>query len=91
VPGYAQRTGKRLFVPLSCFQRGQGARFPASERKYPVWFEYPWAEEDNVAIMVSKGFDLESAESPASFGLAAVGEYRVSAKAGTGRLVYRAR
>ena len=89
VPGYAQRTGKRLFVPLSYFQHGREARFPASERKYPVWFEYPWAEEDNVTIKVPKGFDLESAEAPASFGLGAVGEYRVSAKAGTGRLVYQ--
>ena len=89
VPGYAQRTGKRLFVPLSYFQHGRAARFPASERKYPVWFEYPWAEEDNVTIKVPKGFDLESAEAPASFGLGAVGEYRVSAKAGTGRLVYQ--
>ena len=89
VPGYAQRTGKRLFVPLSYFQHGRAARFPASERKYPVWFEYPWAEEDNVTIKVPKGFDLESAEAPASFGLGEVGEYRVSAKAGTGRLVYQ--
>ena len=52
VPGYAQRTGKRLFVPLSYFQHGHPARFPASERKYPVCFEYPWTEEDNVTIKV---------------------------------------
>jgi hypothetical protein len=89
VPGYAQRTGKRLFVPLSYFQHGHPARFPASERKYPVWFEYPWAEEDNVSIKVPKGFELENAEAPASFGLGEVGEYRVSAKAGGGRLVYQ--
>ena len=89
VPGYAQRTGKRLFVPLSYFQHSRPARFPASERKYPVWFDYPWAEEDNVTIKVPKGFELENAEAPASFGLGAVGEYRVSAKAGGGRLVYQ--
>jgi len=88
VPGYAQRTGKRLFVPLSYFQHGHPARFPASERKYPVCFEYPWTEEDNVTIKVPKGFALENAESPASFGLGSVGEYRVSAKAGGGQLRY---
>ena len=88
-PGYAQRTGKRLFVQLDYFQHGQAARFPASERKYPVWFEYPWAEEDNVTIKVPKGFELENAEAPASFGFGPVGEYRVSAKAGAGRLVYQ--
>ena len=89
VPGYAQRTGKRLFVPLSYFQHGHPARFPASERKYPVCFEYPWTEEDNVTIKVPKGFELENAEAPASFGLGAVGEYRVSAKAGAGQLIYQ--
>jgi len=87
-PGYAQRTGKRMFVQLAYFQHGLAARFPASERKYPVWFDYPWAEEDDVAIKVPKGFALENAESPASFGLGSVGEYRVSAKAGGGQLRY---
>ncbi len=87
-PGYGQRTGKRLFVQLDYFQHGRPARFPASERKYAVWFEYPWTEDDNVTIKVPKGFELENAESPASFGLGGVGEYRVSAKAGGGQLVY---
>ncbi len=62
LPGFAQRTGSHA------------ASFPASERKCPVWFEYPWAEEDRVTIKVPKGFDLESAESQTSFGLGAVGE-----------------
>ena len=89
VPGYGQRTGKRLFVPVSYFQRGQPARFPASDRKYPVWFEYPWAEEDNVTIRVPTGFDLENAEAPASFGLGDIGGYKVSLKAGNGMLIYQ--
>ena len=88
VHGYAQRTGKRMFVQLAYFQHGVAARFPASERKYPVWFDYPWAEEDDVTIKVPKGFTLENAEAPASFGLGAIGEYRVSAKAGSGVLLY---
>ncbi len=87
-PGYAQRTGKRLFVPLSSFQHGQPPRFPASDRKYPIWFEYSWAEQDRVTIKIPPGFALENAESPASFGLGDVGDYRVSAKAGKGLLVY---
>jgi hypothetical protein len=88
-PGYAQRTGKRMFVQLAYFQHGLAAWFPASERKYPVWFDYPWAEEDDVTIKVPKGFELENAEAPASFGLGGVGEYRVSAKAGAGQLIYQ--
>jgi hypothetical protein len=88
-PGYAQRTGKRLFVPLAYFQRGQAAKFPASDRKYPIWFEYPWAEEDNVTFKVPAGFELENAEAPASFGLGEIGGYQVSVRAGKGLLIYQ--
>ncbi len=87
-PGYAQRTGKRMFLQLAYFQHGLAARFSASERKYPVWFDYPWAEQDDVTIKVPKGFELENAESPASLGFGALGEYRVSAKADGGELLY---
>ncbi|HEY1206046.1 MAG: DUF3857 and transglutaminase domain-containing protein [Bryobacteraceae bacterium] len=88
-PGYAQRAGKRLFLPLSYFQLGHPAKFPASERKYPVWFEYPWAEEDRVTITVPPGFALENASAPASFGLGDIGGYEVSLKAGNGQLFYQ--
>lgn len=87
-PGYAQRTGKRLFVPLNYFENGHAAKFPSNDRTQPVWFEYPWAEEDHVTIKVPAGFELENAEAPASFGLGTVGDYKVSAKAGNGILTY---
>jgi Domain of Unknown Function with PDB structure (DUF3857)/Transglutaminase-like superfamily len=89
VPGYAQRTGKRMFVPLAYFQTGLVAKFPASDRKYDVWFPYPWAEEDHVTIKTPPGFALENAESPTSFPFGALGGYEVSAKAGNRQLVYQ--
>ncbi len=36
VPGYAQRTGKRLFFQPAFFQYGKSPRFSATERKYDV-------------------------------------------------------
>jgi len=89
VPGYAQRTGKRLFVPLSYFQTGLAAKFPASDRKYDVWFPYPWVEEDRVTIKTPQGFALENAEAPASFKFGELGGYEASARAGNHQLEYQ--
>ncbi len=88
VPGYGQRTGKRLFLPLDYFEHGRSVRFPASERKYPVWFEYPWTDDDSITIKPPAGFNLENAEAPNSFGLGEVGTYDVSAKFVNQQVVY---
>src|SRR4029079_15215858 len=44
VPGYAQRTGKRLFLQPEVFEHGRGSLFPSTNRKYDVYFNYPWSE-----------------------------------------------
>ena len=50
VPGYAQRTGKRLFLQPGFFTHGTGPLFSTSDRKYPIYFHYPWSETDNNRI-----------------------------------------
>lgn len=64
VPGYAQRTGKRLFLPPSFFQQGKSQMFTASQRKHPVYFHYPWSEHDEVEITLPTGYALDNAEAP---------------------------
>ena len=44
VPGYAQRTGKRLFLQPAFFQRGVGPLFATSSRHHAIYFNYPWSE-----------------------------------------------
>jgi Domain of Unknown Function with PDB structure (DUF3857) len=78
VPGYATRTGKRLFVQPAFFQFGQGALFPTTERKHAVYFEFPWQEESLVSIELPAGFALDNAESPAGFNASNVVKYEVS-------------
>ena len=78
VPGYAQRTGKRLFLQPEFFQRGIEPLFSGSERKYPVYFDYPWSEEDLVEIELPAGFTLDNADSPAPFNAGAISEYKPS-------------
>ncbi len=64
VPGYASRTGKRLFFQPNVFERSSKPRFVSNARKYDVYFSYPFSEKDEVTIEIPQGFALESADSP---------------------------
>ncbi|HQU82581.1 MAG TPA: DUF3857 domain-containing protein [Pyrinomonadaceae bacterium] len=64
VPNYASRTGKRLFFQPNVFERNSKPRFTATTRKYDVYFNYPWSEEDDISIELPEGFELESADAP---------------------------
>jgi len=77
VPGYAQRTGKRLFLQPSFFQKGIGAMFPASTRKLSIYFHYAWKEEDNITIELPAGFALDNADVPAPLKAGEVVDYKV--------------
>ena len=67
VPGYAQKTGRRLFIQPAFFQYGLPALFTASARRYPIYFHYPWSEDDYVEIQLPEGFALDNADSPTPF------------------------
>jgi hypothetical protein len=65
VPGYAQRTGKRLFLQPGFFSRGVGPLFSTNERKNDIYFHYPWSEQDEITIELPAGFALDNADAPA--------------------------
>ena len=75
VRGYAQRTGKRLFVLPNFFAAGYGARFNDSERTQAVYFEYPWSEIDAVDIQLPEGYKLDHPDAPLGTDFAPVGFY----------------
>ncbi|HJQ69437.1 MAG TPA: DUF3857 domain-containing protein [Blastocatellia bacterium] len=77
VPGYAQRTGKRLFLQPGFFHKGIGPLFPTSERRHPIYFHFPWMEEDRVTIELPQGYALDSADSPGSFAAESISKYDV--------------
>ena len=66
VPGYAQRTGKRLFLQPGFFKHGARPLFTASDRKLPVYFRYAWSESEDIEIVLPAGFTLDNADAPAS-------------------------
>ena len=76
VPGYAQRTGKRLFLQPEFFQHGIEPLFAGSARKYPVYFNYPWSEEDAVTIDLPAGFSLDNADAPQPFSAGTLSDYK---------------
>ena len=77
VPGYTQRTGKRLFLQPSFFQKGIGAMFPASTRKLSIYFHYAWKEEDDITIELPAGFALDNPDVPAPLKAGEVVDYKV--------------
>jgi transglutaminase-like putative cysteine protease len=82
-PGYAQRTGKRLFLQPAFFQHGLGPVFATANRKYPVYFHYPWSEDDRVEFELPKGYALDNADAPAPFAATGISEYKPSLAAST--------
>ena len=50
--------------------------FATSSRKYPIYFHYPWSEDDTVEIEMPAGFAPDNAESPAPFGSGAITGYK---------------
>ena len=75
-PGYAQRTGKRLFIQPAFFQHGIGPLFATASRQYDIYFHYAWSENDEVDINLPKGFALDNADAPAPFGSGTITEYK---------------
>jgi hypothetical protein len=78
VPGYAQRTGKRLFIQPAFFQYGLKPLFATANRKYAIYFHYPWSENDQVDIELPPGYALDNADAPAPFSSGKTSEYKPS-------------
>jgi len=83
VADYAQRTGKRLFLQPAFFQHGKVPLFATADRKYPIYFHYPWSEADQVEIALPKSYAFDNADSPAPFSSGKISEYKVTMQAST--------
>jgi hypothetical protein len=83
VPNYAQRTGKRLFLQPAFFEHGKEPLFATTDRKYPIYFHYPWSEDDHVDFELPTGYKLDNADSPTPFGSGQISDYKVSISAST--------
>jgi hypothetical protein len=64
VPNYGQKTGKRIFLQPNFFEYGRNPLFSGETRKYGIYFEYPWSENDEIEIELPKNFDADSIDPP---------------------------
>ncbi len=64
VPNYAQVVGKRIFFQPGFFAHGSQPRFSASERKYDIYFDFPWSETEEIEIQLPEGYSLDNADTP---------------------------
>lgn len=89
IDGYAQHTGKRLFLNPAYFEAGIGSFFTSDKRELPVYFEYPWTESDVISIQLPDDYELDHGQAPGSVVFAPVGSYSVKMFMDKGTLQYR--
>ena len=77
VPEYAQRTGKRLFVQPGFFLKGIEPLFSAGTRRYPIYFHYPWSEDDKITIELPKGYVLDNADRPSPINAGKISQHTI--------------
>ena len=76
VPGYAQKTGKRIFLQPCFFEHGLSPLFSSATRRHPVYFHYPWLEQDEVSIDLPAGYALDNADAPEPIKVNGISEYQ---------------
>lgn len=52
--------GKRMLMPAHLLAASQPERFPHAERKFPVYFDYPYVEEDDVYLTLPPTLQVQS-------------------------------
>jgi len=87
LPGYAERTGARLFLQPAVLYKGLSPMFDAAERRSGILFHYLYREVDSIEITVPPEFKLEAGNAPPPLDLGKFGHYEVkvgyAAKIGT--------
>ena len=60
VPGFGTPNGRDMHVPASLFQTSQAVAFRADKRLYPIYFDYPFEEIDDVKLHVPAEYKIET-------------------------------
>jgi hypothetical protein len=91
IPGYADRTGTRLFFQPAVFEKGTTALFEASERRTAIIFPYRSLFQEDIHFLPPAGYSPEEATAPSSFTVENLLEYRtsISLNKKTGEIIYR--
>jgi len=86
-PGYAQVTGKRLFINPNIMTRSQTKLKYNDERKMDLEFYYEYNDVDTVEIKIPEGYQTESV--PQDWNVSSqFGKYKASVKVLPDRIIY---
>ena len=55
-----------MFLQPNIFEYGAKPLFSSATRPHPIYFSYPWSDNDNTEIELPKGFSLDNADVPAT-------------------------
>lgn len=64
IPGFATAAGDKILLPVSPLAGSGQYPFRHAERKYPVYFPYPFREFDDVVITLPEGYSAEVSPGP---------------------------
>jgi hypothetical protein len=77
LPGFAERTGARLFFQPAVLYKGLQPMFEAPERRGAILFHYLYREADTFEIAVPVAFKLEAGNAPPPLDFGKSGRYDV--------------
>jgi hypothetical protein len=66
IPEFASVAGKRLLVPTALFQPKRKRVLKTGARKFPVYYNYAFTEDDNITLQLPEGYRLETLAAPQS-------------------------
>lgn len=76
MPGYASRTGKRLFVPLNLINPADAPPKKMESRRHPIFIKERFTHEDTIILHLPAGFLLEGLKDEAIALEEAFGSYQ---------------
>lgn len=84
-----QATGKRLFLPADVFESNAKQLFPSEKRDIPIYFDYPYMNQDAVRIRYPASFTIESSPAQDKLLFKDAAAYTVSSTLAPGSITYR--
>jgi hypothetical protein len=64
IPGWVSGAGRRALLPMGIFSASEKRVFEHEQRVHPIYFEYPFQQEDDVTISLPTGWQVSSLPAP---------------------------
>jgi hypothetical protein len=64
IPNASSATGHRVLLPAALLQFGLRSAFQSGTRVHPIYFSFPYQEDDEVTFEVPAGYSIESLPNP---------------------------